>query len=147
MKVGDRLVHVSCQSAVTLSMPPPHMLLHRLHLLSGACSRPLTPLFSPLYPSPSYPTLHGSSFPSSMNSSLSPSVHNLLYTTLTVENTAEHWIPVLHWGCMISLIHVSSNKTIRSFRVETMPSAFPKAANTEVSTWKLINKCLWKRMF
>ena len=95
-----------------------------LHLLGDACSQLLTPLFSPVYPRPCYPTWHGSSLPSSMNSSLSPSVHNLLEITLTAEAAVEHLISLLHWNFMIRFTYVSSSKTISSCRAETMPSAF-----------------------
>lgn len=91
-----------------------------LHLLCGA------PLFSSLYLSPFYPTQQDSCSHFSMNSSLSPSVHDLPQTTFTTfETTIEHFIHVFHWDCMFMFTQVSSNKTVISFRAGSKPSAFP----------------------
>ena len=121
---GSSRTQVSWQSAVTPTMLPPHVPLHcsassRWCSFTTSLSSGLT-----LCPSPSYPTWHGSNLPSSMNSSLSPSIHNLLEITLTIETAVENLISLLHWNFMIRFTYVSSSKTISSCRAETMPSAF-----------------------
>lgn len=115
---------VLASPAVTPNMLHPHMPLHCSASSVWVLVQVISRLRSYLYLSPFCPTWHSLQPPSSMNSSLSPSAHELLQTTFTAESTVLPLIPVFGWDYMIRFIHVSSDKTVSSFRAEIMSSEF-----------------------